>query len=154
MDSTGECCIKCGKGEKAGEVLNHVGPQSILEYAIKLNLTDLAAVLENNFQNNIPTFIHLTCQDSKEKTRNKRARHIKAPCNCRFFLNRFSVSCNLFSASFLVTPCLVVAVQPFMEWIPIKKKKKKKKIWCRRLWLESSVFFLWKNMYARFSSPW
>ena len=27
------------------------------------------------------------------------------------------------SASFLVTPCLVVAVQPCMEWIPIKKKK-------------------------------
>ena len=26
---------------------------------------------------------------------------------------------------FLVTPCLVVAVQPCMEWIPIKKKKKK-----------------------------
>ena len=30
--------------------------------------------------------------------------------NCRFFLNRFCVSCNLFCASFLVTPCLVVAV--------------------------------------------
>ena len=29
---------------------------------------------------------------------------------------------------FLVTPCLVVAVQPCMERIPIKKKKKKKKI--------------------------
>ena len=28
---------------------------------------------------------------------------------------------------FLVTPCLVVAVQPCMERIPIKKKKKKKK---------------------------
>ena len=27
---------------------------------------------------------------------------------------------------FLVTPCLVVAVQPCMERIPIKKKKKKK----------------------------
>ena len=26
---------------------------------------------------------------------------------------------------FLVTPCLVVAVQPCMERIPIKKKKKK-----------------------------
>ena len=31
---------------------------------------------------------------------------------------------NLFYASFLVTPCLVVAVQPCMERIPIKKKKK------------------------------
>ena len=29
---------------------------------------------------------------------------------------------------FLVTPCLVVAVQPCMERIPIKKKKKKKKL--------------------------
>ena len=28
-----------------------------------------------------------------------------------------------FCASFLVTPCLVVAVQPCMGWIPIKKKK-------------------------------
>ena len=28
---------------------------------------------------------------------------------------------------FLVTPCLVVAVQPCMERIPIKKKKKKKR---------------------------
>ena len=26
---------------------------------------------------------------------------------------------------FLVTPCLVVAVQPCVEWIPIKKKRKK-----------------------------
>ena len=41
-----------------------------------------------------------------------------------FFLNRFSVSCNPFYASFLVTPCLVVAGQPCMAWIPIKKKKK------------------------------
>ena len=33
----------------------------------------------------------------------------------RFFLNRFSVSCNLFCACFLVTPCLVLAVQLCME---------------------------------------
>ena len=33
----------------------------------------------------------------------------------RFFLSRFSVSCNLFCASFLVTPCLAVAAQPCME---------------------------------------
>ena len=26
---------------------------------------------------------------------------------------------------FLATPCLIVAVQPCMEWIPIKKKRKK-----------------------------
>ena len=30
------------------------------------------------------------------------------------------VSFNLFVLLFLVTPCLVVAVQPCMEWIPIK----------------------------------
>ena len=34
--------------------------------------------------------------------------------DCRFFLNRFSVSCDSFCTSFLVTPCLVVAVQPCM----------------------------------------
>ena len=39
-----------------------------------------------------------------------------------FFLNRFPVCLNLFVFLFLVTPCLVVAVQPSMEWIPIKKK--------------------------------
>ena len=50
--------------------------------------------------------------------------------NCRFFLNRFPACFNLFVLPFLVTPCLVVAVQPCMERIPIKKKKKKKKkIW-------------------------
>ena len=32
---------------------------------------------------------------------------------------------NLFVLPFLVTPCLVVAVQPCMERIRIKKKKKK-----------------------------
>ena len=42
-----------------------------------------------------------------------------------FFLNRFSVSSNLFCASFLVTPCLVVTVQRCMEWIPIKKKNQR-----------------------------
>ena len=35
--------------------------------------------------------------------------------NCRFFLNRFPVCFNLFMLLFLVTPCLVVAVQPCME---------------------------------------
>ena len=35
--------------------------------------------------------------------------------NCRFFLNRFPVCCNLFVLLFLVPPCLVVAVQPCME---------------------------------------
>ena len=34
--------------------------------------------------------------------------------NFRFFLNIFSVSCNLFCASFLVAPCLIVSVQHCM----------------------------------------
>ena len=41
------------------------------------------------------------------------------------FLKRFSVYFNLLVLLFLATPCLVVAVQPCMEWIPIKKRKKK-----------------------------
>ena len=35
--------------------------------------------------------------------------------NCRFFLIRFPVCFNLFVLLFLVTPCLIVAVQPCME---------------------------------------
>ena len=45
------------------------------------------------------------------------------------FLNRFPVCCNLFLLLFFVTPCLVVAVQPCMEWVPIKKMLKFIKIW-------------------------
>ena len=40
----------------------------------------------------------------------------------RFFLNWFPVCSNLFVLLFLLTPCLIVALQPCMEWIPIKKK--------------------------------
>ena len=38
-----------------------------------------------------------------------------------FFPKRFHVCFNIFVLLFLVTPYLVVAVQPCMEWIPIKK---------------------------------
>ena len=48
--------------------------KTILEHAIKLNLTDLAAVLENNLQNNIPTFIHLTCRDKLRNQSRPRSR--------------------------------------------------------------------------------
>ena len=41
----------------------------------------------------------------------------------RFFLNRFPIGCNPVVLLFLVTPCLVLAVEPCMEWITIKKKK-------------------------------
>ena len=36
--------------------------------------------------------------------------------------NKFSVCFNVFVLLFLVTPCLVVAVHPCVEWIPILKK--------------------------------
>ena len=58
---------------------------------------------------------------------------IKTSFNCRFFLKRFPVCFNLFVLLFLVTPCLVVAVQPSMEWIPIKKTNK----------LELATFWQW-----------
>ena len=51
--------------------------KAILEHAVKLNLTYLAAVLENNFQNNIPTFIHLSCQD-KLRNQSRPKRRLKA----------------------------------------------------------------------------
>ena len=44
--------------------------------------------------------------------------------NCRFFLNRFPVCFNLFVHIFLVTSCLILAVQPCMEWISIKEGEK------------------------------
>ena len=43
--------------------------------------------------------------------------------NWTFFLNRFPICYNLVVLLFLVTPCLLVAVQPCMEWIIIKKKQ-------------------------------
>ena len=50
-----------------------------------------------------------------------------------FFLNNFPVCFNLFVLLFLVTPCLVVAVQFCMEWIPIKKKSTKEfQIWLKK----------------------
>ena len=51
-------------------------------------------------------------------------RHLLA---ARSFLIRFPVCLNLFSFLFLVTPCLVVAVQSCMELSPIKKIKGKSK---------------------------
>ena len=39
------------------------------------------------------------------------------PFNCRFFLNRFPVQFNLFVLLFLLFLCLVVAIQPCIEWI-------------------------------------
>ena len=37
------------------------------------------------------------------------------PINYRFFVKRFLVCFNLFVLLFLVTPCLVVAIQSSME---------------------------------------
>ena len=50
----------------------------------------------------------------------------KNPIKCRFFLKRFCVCFNLFVLLLIVTPCLVVVVQPYMEWTPIKKNRNKK----------------------------
>ena len=41
----------------------------------------------------------------------------------------FSVCFNVFVPLFVITPCLTVAVQTCMEWIPIKKKYIKKRSW-------------------------
>ena len=41
------------------------------------------------------------------------------------FWTDFLYAVTFFVLLFLVTPCLVVAVQPCMEWIPIKKKSEK-----------------------------
>ena len=47
---------------------------------------------------------------------------------------------------FLVFPCLVVAVQPFMEWIPIKKKKKRKE---KKMLLSSEKHWLYQVIYFK-----
>ena len=44
------------------------------------------------------------------------------------FVHRFPVYLNPFVFLFLATPCLALAVQPCMQWILIKRKKKKKQI--------------------------
>ena len=43
----------------------------------------------------------------------------KSRINCSFFVKRFPTCFNFFVLLFLVTPCLLLAVQPYMEWIPI-----------------------------------
>ena len=65
---------------------------------------------------------------------------LTASFNCTFFLNWFPVSANLFV---LVTSCLVVAVQPCMEWI--LNLKKKKRLSCKNIKLASEItsIYLW-----------
>ena len=70
--------------------------------------------------------------------------------NCMLLLSRFPVCRNLFVLLFLETPFLVVAVQPFMEWIAIKKNqmikvsKRIKYVYFEDAWLEkSSLLKLW-----------
>ena len=41
--------------------------------------------------------------------------------SCRFFLHKLLACFNLF-VLFLLTSCLTVAIEPCMEWIPIKNK--------------------------------
>ena len=49
------------------------------------------------------------------------------------------MSSNLFCAFFLVTPCLIVAVEPCMEWIPIKEKTKKNMVFITEGFLEVAI---------------
>ena len=58
--------------------------------------------------------------------------------NCRFFVKRFPVCFNIFVLLFLVTPCLVVALQLWIESNPIKKSVK-------------TVFFCYTPVCCRFS---
>ena len=72
--------------------------------------------------------------------------------HCRFFLHRFSVACNLFCAFFIVvvvTPCLVVTVQPCMEWIPIKIKLKDG--WSAENLIQYQTFGVLKNYQSSYS---
>ena len=62
-----------------------------------------------------------------------------------FFVKRFPVSFNLFVLLLLVTPCLVVAVQPCIEWIPIKGTLMQ--IWKSQCLLE----FIWKYCTENFA---
>ena len=61
--------------------------------------------------------------------------------NCGFFLTRFPACCILFVLLFLVTPSLVVAVQPCIGWIPIKKQQKKQITYVSELILTPFVSF-------------
>ena len=54
--------------------------------------------------------------------------------NCRFFLNRFPVYLNSFVFLFLVTSCLVVAVQPCIK----KDHRSKETIYLALLYLKQS----------------
>ena len=64
-------------------------------------------------------YFHLTYDLSGFKSRIK-----QIPFNCRFFLNRFPVCFNLFVLLFLVTPCLVVVVQPCSALHRVNSNKK------------------------------
>ena len=51
------------------------------------------------------------------------------PCMAKLW-NSLPIECfPSIVVAFLVTPCLVVAVQPCMEWIPIKKKQQQKTLY-------------------------
>ena len=65
-------------------------------------------------------FLHVECFPLTYNLSGFKSR-IKTPFNSRFFPNRFPVGFHLFVLVFLVPPCLMVAVLPCMEWIPIKK---------------------------------
>ena len=87
----------------------------------------------------------------------------KGAFNCRLFLIIFPGYSNLFALFellFLVTPCLVAAVQPCMEWISIfffffwkenKRNKKKTKVMVTQEKMCSGLYFssTWTNRIYR-----
>ena len=73
-DERSMLCVKCGEGEKKGDVLNQIGrywdPEkgkehplgTLITQATKCNLTDLASKLYQNQENDTITYIHKSCQ--------------------------------------------------------------------------------------------
>ena len=80
---------------------------------LRSNFVDRESFLESNSPDILALceieYFPLTYDLSSFKSR------INISFNCRFLLNRFPACFNLFVLLFLVTPCLVVAVQPCME---------------------------------------
>ena len=66
---------------------------------------------------------------------------IKISFNCRLFLNRFRLCLNLFVILFVVIPCLVVAVQPCIEWIPILRSVRVELVYIQYNISDNKAFF-------------
>ena len=75
MDSNEEkLCVKCGEGQRDGDLLNQVGRywskergtpnplNTLIDQATKNNLKSLASTLQSNKENGKATFIHQSCR--------------------------------------------------------------------------------------------